>query len=114
MPEFDYIIVGAGSAGGVLAARLSEDADLRVLLIEVGGRTDHWSIRMPAALSSNFEGGPWNWCYYSVPQRHLAGRRIFQPRGNSIPAERIELRRCVRKAAQALSLRLLGFAEQVR
>ena len=84
MPEFDYIIVGAGSAGGVLAARLSEDADLRVLLIEAGGRTDHWSIRMPAAVASNFEGGPWNWCYYSVPQRHLAGRRIFQPRGKGL------------------------------
>ena len=84
MPEFDYIIVGAGSAGGVLATRLSEDADLRVLLIEAGGRTDHWSIRMPAALASNFEGGPWNWCYYSVPQRHLAGRRIFQPRGKGL------------------------------
>ena len=84
MPEFDYIIVGAGSAGGVLAARLSEDADLRVLLVEAGGRTDHWSIRMPAALASNFEGGPWNWCYSSVPQRHLAGRRIFQPRGKGL------------------------------
>ena len=84
MPEFDYIIVGAGSAGGVLAARLSEDADLRVLLIEAGGRTDHWSIRMPAALASNFEGGPWNWCYHSVPQKHLAGRRIFQPRGKGL------------------------------
>ena len=84
MPEFEYIIVGAGSAGGVLAARLSEDADLRVLLIEAGGRTDHWSIRMPAAVASNFEGGPWNWCYYSVPQRHLAGRRIFQPRGKGL------------------------------
>ena len=84
MPEFDYIIVGAGSAGGVLAARLSEDADLRVVLIEAGGRTDHWSIRMPAALASNFEGGPWNWCYYSVPQKHLAGRRIFQPRGKGL------------------------------
>ena len=76
--------MGAGSAGGVLAARLSEDADLRVLLIEAGGRTDHWSIRMPAALASNFEGGPWNWCLYSVPQRHLAGRRIFQPRGKGL------------------------------
>ena len=84
MPEFDYIIVGAGSAGGVLAARLSEDADLRVLLIEAGGPTDHWSIRMPAALASNFEGGPWNWCYHSVPQKHLAGRRIFQPRGKGL------------------------------
>ena len=79
MPEFDYIVVGAGSAGGVLAARLSEDADLRVLLIEAGGRTGHWPVRMPAALASNFEGGPWNWCYHSVPQAHLAGRRIFQP-----------------------------------
>ena len=84
MPEFDYIIVGAGSAGGVLAARLSEDADLRVLLIEAGGRTDHWSIRIPAALASNFEGGPWNWCFHSVPQKHLAGRRIFQPRGKGL------------------------------
>ena len=63
-----------------LAARLSEDADLRVLLIGAGGRTAHWSIRMPAALASNFEGGPWNWCFYSVPQKHLAARRIFQPR----------------------------------
>ena len=62
MPKFDYIIVGAGSAGAVLAARLSEDTDLQVLLIEAEGRTNHWSIRMPAALASNFESGPWNWC----------------------------------------------------
>ena len=75
MREFDYIIVGAGSNGGVLGARLSENADLRVLLIEAEGRTDHWSIRMPAALASNFDGDPWNWCYHSVPQRYLAGRR---------------------------------------
>ena len=84
MPEFDYIIVCAGSAGGVLAARLSEDTDLQVLLIEAGGPTDHWSIRMPAALGSNFEGGRWNWCFHSVPQAHLAGRRIFQPRGKGL------------------------------
>ena len=49
MPEFDYIIVGAGSDGGILAARLREDADHQVLLIEAEGRTNHWSIRMAAA-----------------------------------------------------------------
>ena len=63
-----------------LAARPSVDADLRVLLIGAGARTAHLSVRMPAALASNFEGGPWNWCYYAVPQKHLAARRIFQPR----------------------------------
>ena len=84
MPEHDYIIVGAGCAGGVLAVRLSENRDHRVLLIEAGGRTDHWSIRMPAALASSFDSGPWNWCYYSVPQTHHAGRRIVPPRGNGL------------------------------
>jgi len=84
MAAYDYIIVGAGSAGAVLAARLSEDPGLRVLLVEAGGKTNHWSIRMPAALAANFEGGPWNWCYHSVPQRNLAGRRIYQPRGKGL------------------------------
>ena len=84
MAAYDYIIVGAGSAGAVLASRLSEDPGLRVLLVEAGGKTDHWSIRMPAALAANFEGGPWNWCYHSVPQRNLAGRRIYQPRGKGL------------------------------
>ena len=84
MAAYDYIIVGAGSAGAVLATRLSEDPALRVLLVEAGGKTDHWSIRMPAALAANFEGGPWNWCYHSVPQRNLAGRRIYQPRGKGL------------------------------
>ena len=84
MTEFDYIIIGAGSAGCVLAARLSEDAGIKVLLLEAGGEANHWSIRMPAALARNFLGGPYNWSYQSVPQKHLAGRRIYQPRGKGL------------------------------
>ena len=84
MTEFDYIILGAGSAGCVLAARLSEDPDLAVLLVEAGGEADHWTIRMPAALAKNFLGGPYNWSYESTPQRHLAGRRVYHPRGKAL------------------------------
>jgi choline dehydrogenase len=82
--SYDYIIVGAGSAGCVLASRLTEDPDIRVLLLEAGGRTNHWSVMMPAALAANFLGGPFNWSYYTVPQPRLAGRRIFQPRGKGL------------------------------
>ncbi|MDE0044836.1 MAG: choline dehydrogenase [bacterium] len=80
----DYIIVGAGSAGGALAARLSEDPGTRVLLLEAGGRARHWSIDMPLGYYLNWTGGPYNWAWWSEPQDNMAGRRIFQPRGKGL------------------------------
>ncbi|MDZ7826917.1 MAG: choline dehydrogenase [Gammaproteobacteria bacterium] len=78
---YDYIIIGAGSAGCVLAARLSEDPDKRVLLLEAGGEDSNFMIRMPAGVGSLIGGDKENWSYYTEPQRHLDDRRLFWPRG---------------------------------
>lgn len=77
---FDHVIVGAGSAGCVLAARLSEDPDTRVLLLEAGGADSRREIRIPAAFSRLF-GTECDWAYQTVPQAHLGGRRLYWPRG---------------------------------
>lgn len=77
---FDHVIVGAGAAGCVLAARLSEDPDTRVLLLEAGGADDRREIRIPAAFSKLF-GTECDWAYQTVPQTHLGGRRLYWPRG---------------------------------
>ena len=82
--RYDYIIIGSGSAGGMIAARLSEDPAISVLLLEAGGREGHWTIRMPAATRQNFGGGPRNWCFSTEPEPFMDGRRIFQPRGKVI------------------------------
>ncbi len=81
---YDYIVIGSGSAGGLLTYRLTEARDIKVLLLEAGGREGHWSIRMPAAARNNFMGGPRNWCFETEPEPHMFGRRIFQPRGKVI------------------------------
>lgn len=77
---FDYVIVGAGSAGCVLAARLSEDPGTTVLLLEAGGTDDRREIHIPAAFSKLFDSDC-DWAYRTVPQRHLDGRRLYWPRG---------------------------------
>ena len=82
-PEYDYIIVGAGSAGCVLAHRLTEDGSTTVLLLEAGG-PDHgwdWRLHMPAALAYPMNGTRYNWDYRTEPQEHLNGRRLHWPRG---------------------------------
>ncbi len=79
--EFDYVIVGAGSAGCVLAARLTEDADVTVLLIEAGGSDRSIFIQMPSALSIPMNMARYNWFFESEPEPYLDGRRLHCPRG---------------------------------
>jgi choline dehydrogenase len=77
----DYVIVGAGSAGCVLAARLTEDPAIRVLLVEAGPRDRSWRIAMPAAVGSLLSSDRFNWNYVSDPEPFLDGRRLTHPRG---------------------------------
>ncbi|WP_193175208.1 choline dehydrogenase [Oricola nitratireducens] len=79
--EFDYIIVGAGSAGCVLANRLSKDGKSTVLLLEAGGKDRSIFLSMPAALAYPLAGTRFNWAYWSEPEPYLDGRRMYCPRG---------------------------------
>jgi choline dehydrogenase len=79
----DYVIVGAGSAGAALAARLSEDPSVEVLLLEAGGPDTALELHVPAAFSKLFRG-PYDWGYDTVPQPALEGRTIFWPRGRTL------------------------------
>ena len=79
--SFDYIIVGAGSAGCVLADRLSADGKHSVLLVEFGGTDGSVFIQMPSALSIPMSMPRYNWLYETEPEPHLDGRRISCPRG---------------------------------
>jgi choline dehydrogenase-like flavoprotein len=83
---FDYVIVGGGSAGCVLAARLSEDPNVSVCLLEAGGGGKDAVIRAPlgAAVMLPGYGKINNWAFKTVPQKELGGRRGFQPRGRTL------------------------------
>ena len=80
---YDYVIVGAGSAGCVLASRLSEDAATRVLLLEAGSRNTSLAVRIPAAFSKLFKTAG-DWGYMTVVQPNLAGRSLYWPRGKML------------------------------
>jgi choline dehydrogenase len=80
----DYIIVGAGSAGCVLADRLSADGKHKVVLLEFGGSDRSIFVQMPAALAYPMNTKRWNWGYESEPEPHLNGRRLNCPRGKGL------------------------------
>ena len=82
--EFDYIVIGAGTAGCVLASRLSENPAHRVCLIEAGGSERHPFIRIPAAVGAAIMSPKFGWGLTTVPQKHLNDRRIPLPRGRVI------------------------------
>lgn len=79
--EFDYVIVGGGSAGCVLAARLSENPFVRVCLLEAGPADKSVVLHCPAGLALLAKNGAYNWNFETVPQAGLGGRRGYQPRG---------------------------------
>lgn len=80
---FDYIIIGAGAAGCVLASRLSENSACRVLLLEAGGEDEQPAIRIPA-FYGQLQDSPCDWADRTIAQTHLSGRRIFVPQGRVI------------------------------
>ena len=80
--SYDYIIVGAGSAGCVLANRLSADPNVSVCLIEAGGKDKSLMVRMPAGVGNLIkEVNPHNWGFYTTPQKHMNDRKLWWPRG---------------------------------
>jgi len=82
--RFDYIIIGAGSAGCVLANRLSKDKKTTVCVLESGPKSNSWKVDMPSALLYTMHDPKYNWKYYSEPEPYLNNRRIFCPRGKML------------------------------
>ncbi|ERL96008.1 hypothetical protein D910_00794 [Dendroctonus ponderosae] len=82
--QYDYIVIGGGSSGSVLAARLSERKDLKVCLIEAGSRDDTPRIHTPSGTITLYKSKKFSWNFYSAPQTHLGGRQLHVPRGKAL------------------------------
>jgi choline dehydrogenase-like flavoprotein len=89
--SFDYIVIGAGSGGAVVASRLAEDSSTRVLLVWAGGSGRHLDVQIPAAFfkqfKTNLDGE-----YYTEPEPHLGGRIVYHPRGKMLGAAAVRTR----------------------
>ena len=82
--NYDYIIIGGGSAGCVLANRLTENGQFNVALFEAGKPSDIWKVKMPLAILYTMHDPKYNWKYYSEPEPYLHNRKLFCPRGKMI------------------------------
>jgi choline dehydrogenase-like flavoprotein len=82
--EFDYIVVGGGSAGCVVASRLSEDSKVSVCLLEAGGPGNTWVVKAPIGIAIQVPSKTNNWAFETVPQPGLNGRVGYQPRGKAL------------------------------
>ncbi|MDN5743741.1 MAG: GMC family oxidoreductase N-terminal domain-containing protein [Nocardioidaceae bacterium] len=83
MGSYDYIVVGSGSAGAVVASRLSEDPNISVLLLEAGGSHRNMNVQIPAAFAKQFKTKR-DWDIVTEPEPHLGGREIYHPRGKML------------------------------
>ena len=84
MEEFDYVVVGGGSAGCVVASRLSEDPKVSVCLLEAGGAGNNWVVKAPIGIAVMVPSKINNWAFATVPQPGLNGRIGYQPRGKAL------------------------------
>jgi choline dehydrogenase-like flavoprotein len=82
--EFDYVIVGGGSAGCAVASRLSEDSKTTVCLLEAGGAGNNWVVKAPIGIAIMVPSKTNNWAFETVPQPGLNGRKGYQPRGKAL------------------------------